>query len=65
LSYKYLTAGLVDVAAAYGMEVNSEKCKIVIGTTENVETTMSGQRLEQVDAIKYPVSTLTTDNRLG
>ena len=55
MSYTYLTARLVDISGAYDTEVNNEKTKMMIRSSKNIESTMSGQSLEQVDAIKYLV----------
>ena len=45
-----LTNRLVDRATAYGMEVTTEKRKIMISSTNNIraDISMNGQKLEEV-----------------
>ena len=44
------TKRLVDIATAYGMEVSTEKSKIMTTNTNNVSAgiSMNGQKLEEV-----------------
>ena len=60
-----LTNRLVNTAGAYGMEVSSEKSKVLVnsvrGTTAQIS--MNGQQLEEVTTFKYLGATLTKDGR--
>ena len=60
-----LTNRLVNTAGAYGMEVSSEKSKVLVnsvrGTTAQIS--MNGQQLEEVTTFKYVGATLTKDGR--
>ena len=58
-----LTNRLVARASAYGMEVSTEKSKVVVdGTNEiRVNITMNGQPLEEVTSFKYLGATLSKD----
>lgn len=60
-----LTKRLEERASAYGMEVSSEKSKVLINsqTKAEAEIYMNGERLEVVDAFKYLGATLTKDGR--
>ena len=60
-----LTDRLTDRAGAYGMEVSTEKSKIMVNSTRNTaaQISMNGQQLEVVDAFKYLGATLTKDGR--
>ena len=60
-----LTRRLEERAGAYGMEVSTEKSKILVNSTNSVkaEIFMNGQKLEEVDAFKYLGATLTKDGR--
>ena len=55
-----LTIRLVDRGAAYGMEVRTEKSKIMTNSTNNIsaDISMNGQRLEEVTSFKYLGATL-------
>ena len=60
-----LTSRLEKRAGAYGMEVSSEKSKIMVNSANNTpaQISMNGQQLEEVEAFKYLGSTLTKDGR--
>ena len=60
-----LTDRLTARSGAYGMEVSSEKSKIMVNSTKDTPAniSMNGQQLEEVDAFKYLGSTLTKDGR--
>ena len=51
---------LVDRALAYGMEVTTEKSKIMTNSTNNIsaDISMNGQKLEEVTSFKYLGATL-------
>ena len=56
---------LVDRAGAYGMEVSSEKSKVMVNSLDAppINIIMNGETLEEVDAFKYLGSTMTKDGR--
>ena len=58
-----LTDRLTARSSAYGMEVSSEKSKVMVNCANNTpaQIHMNGQLLEEVDAFKYLGSTLTKD----
>jgi len=59
-----LTERLEKTAAAYGMEISSEKSKILVNSIKPRPSTniqMNGQTLEEVDQFKYLGSTQTKD----
>jgi hypothetical protein len=58
-----LTNKLVDRANAYGMEVSTEKSKVMVNSTRDISAniTMSGQQLEEVANFKYLGATLSKD----
>ena len=58
-----LTNSLVDRATAYGMEVSTEKCKILTSSTYNIsaDICMNSQKLEEVTTFKYLGATLCKD----
>lgn len=61
-----LTGRLENRAGAYGMEVSSEKSKVLVnGTDDTTSATifMNGQQLEEVANFKYLGATLTKDGR--
>ena len=60
-----LTNRLTERAGAYGMEVSTEKSKVMVNSTSNTtaQIYMNGQELEVVDSFKYLGSTLTKDGR--
>ena len=61
-----LTNRLVDRAGSYGMEVSSEKSKVMVNGNDNsneAHIIMNGQTLEEVEAFKYLGATLTKDGR--
>lgn len=60
-----LTSRLASRSRAYGMEVSSEKSKVMVNSANNTpaQITMNGQQLEVVDAFKYLGATLTKDGR--
>ena len=57
---KDLTNRLVDGATAYGMEVSTEKSKIMTNSTNNIsaDISMNGQKLEEPTSFKYLGATL-------
>ena len=60
-----LTNRLVDRATAYGMEVSTEKNKIMNYSTNNISAdiiiSINGQKLEEVTSFKWMGSTLCKD----
>ena len=58
------TKRLVDIATAYGMEVSTEKSKIMTTNTNNVSAgiSMNGQKLEEVTSFRYRGATLCKDS---
>ena len=58
-----LTNRLVARARAYGMEVSTEKCKVMVNSTKeiSVNITVNGQPLEVVTGFKYSGATLSKD----
>ena len=60
-----LTNRLTSRAGAYGMEVSSEKSKVMTNSANKTPTQiyMNGQQLEEVSAFKYLGATLTKDSR--
>ena len=58
-----LTNRLVDAAKAYGMEVSTEKRKIMTKSTNNIsaDISMKGLKLEKVTSFKYLGTTLCKD----
>ena len=58
-----LTTGLVDRATAYGVEVSTEKSKIMTSSSKNISTviSMNGQKLEKVTSFKCLGETLFQD----
>ena len=60
-----LTDRLARRSDAYGMEVSSEKSKVMVNSinSSTANITMNGQQLEEVDSFKYLGSTLTKDGR--
>ena len=60
-----LTKRLTSRAGAYGMEVSSEKSKVMTNSANKTPTQiyMNGQQLEEVSAFKYLGATLTKDSR--
>ena len=58
-----LTNRLVTSASAFGMEVSTEKSKIMINSTTNTTAniTMNGETLEEVTNFKYLGATLSSD----
>ena len=59
-----LTNRLVDRATACGMEVSTEKDKIMINRMNNIsaDISMCGQKLEEVTSFKYLGATLCKDS---
>ena len=51
-----LTNRLIDRASAYGMEVSTEKSKIMTNSTNNTSSdlSMNCQKLEEVTSFNYP-----------
>ena len=60
-----LTNRLTQSSGEYGMEVSSEKSKVMKNSTNTtpVQVMMNGQQLEEVKAFKYLGATLTTDSK--
>ena len=60
-----LTDRLSNSAREYGMEISSEKSKVMVNSGGNttVQISMNGQQLEEVMAFKYLGATLTKDGR--
>lgn len=60
-----LTNRLSMRAKAYGMEVSTEKSKILVNSAKNTTTQiyMNGEQLEEVQAFKYLGATLTKDGK--
>ena len=58
-----LTDRLSNSAREYGMEISSEKSKVMVNSGDNttVQISMNGQQLEEVMAFKYFGATLTKD----
>ena len=58
-----LTNRLVDRATACGMEVSTDKSKIMTNSTNNISADIStnGQKLEEMSSVKYLGATLCTD----
>ena len=58
-----LTNKLVDRAGAYGMEVSTEKSKVMVNSTNTISAniTMNGETLEEVSSFKYLGATLYKD----
>ena len=63
--FQELTDRLSNSAREYGMEINSEKSKVMVNSGDNttVQISMNGQQLEEVMAFKYLEATLTEDGR--
>ena len=55
-----LTNRLVDRAMAYGMEISTEKSKIMTNSTNNIgaDISMNGQTIEEVTSLRYLGATL-------
>ena len=60
-----LTVRLSNSAREYGMEISSEKSKVMINSGDNttVQISMNDQQLKEVMAFKYLGDTLTKDGR--
>jgi len=58
-----LTNKLENSAGAYGMEISTEKSKVMTNSKNNInaEIFMNGKKLEEVDSFKYLGATLTKD----
>ena len=56
---------LSNSAREYGMEISSDKSKVMVNSGDNttVQISMNGQQLEEVMAFKYLGATLTKDGR--
>ena len=59
-----LISRLVDRATAYGMEVSTEKSKIMTSSTGNISANISltGQKVEEVTSFKYLGTALCEDS---
>uniref|UniRef100_A0A3B1JXQ2 ribonuclease H n=1 Tax=Astyanax mexicanus TaxID=7994 RepID=A0A3B1JXQ2_ASTMX len=61
-----LTDKLAGRAGAYGMEVSTDKSKVMVNSINNIcsaNITMNGQQLDEVDTFKYLGSILSQDGR--
>ena len=60
-----LTNRLSNSAREYGMEISSEKSKVMVNSGDNAtaQISMNGQQLGEVMAFKYLGATLTKDGR--
>ena len=59
-----LTDRLTSRASAHGMEVSSEKSKVLVNNNEKkANIRMNGEHLEEVDNFKYLGATITKDGR--
>ena len=60
-----LTTRLTNRASAYGMEVSTEKSKVMVNTLADTTAHiyMNGEKLEEVSSFKYLGATLTKDGR--
>ena len=58
-----LTTSLEHSSGAFGMEVSSEKSKVMVNSKEDstASITMNGQQLEEVESFKYLGATLSKD----
>ena len=58
-----LTNRLIDRAVAYGMEVSTEKSKIMMNSTNNTsaDISMDGRKVEGMTSFKYLGATLCKD----
>ena len=58
-----LTDKLTESAGSYGMEVSTEKSKVMVNSTNDVQAviSMNGEQLEEVDSFTYLGATLTKD----
>ena len=59
---------MADRSSAYGMEMSSEKSKVMINSHDNditVNIMMNNQKLEEVDSFKYLGSVMTKDGSSG
>ena len=58
-----LTDRLVTSASAYGMEVSTEKSKVMVSSTDHITANiaMNGEMLEEVSTFKYLGATLSKD----
>ena len=58
--FQDLTNRLVDKAMAYGMEISTEKSKIMTNSTRNISAgiSMNGQKLDEVTSFKHLGTTL-------
>ena len=54
-NFQDLTNRLIDRATAYGMEVSTEKSKVMSNSTNSIsaDISMNGQKLEEVTNFKY------------
>ena len=58
------TNRLVDRATAYGMEIGTEKSKVMTNNTKNIsaDISMNGRKLNEVATFKYLGATLCKDS---
>ena len=63
VNFKDLTNRLIDRAIAYGMEVSTEKSKIMTHSTNNIsgDISMNGQKVEEMTSFKYLGATFCKD----
>ena len=64
--FQEITNKLVNIATAYGMEVNTEKSKIMTNSKNNIsaDINMSSQKLKEVANFKYLGATLCKDGTI-
>jgi len=58
-----LTNNLVTSASSFGMEVSTEKSKVMVNSTHDISASifMNGEPFEEVNSFKYLGATLTKD----
>ena len=63
--FQELPDRLSNSAREYGMEISSEKSKVMVNSGDNttIQISMNGQQLEEVMAFKYLGATLIKDGR--
>ena len=60
---QHLTDSLAERSSAYGMEISTEKSKVMINSVNDIHANiiMNGEKLEEVSQFKYLGATLTKD----